>query len=164
MLFRSVDDDPSPAHDLIRNLGLDDVIYRLLALLLFPRLSQLLEDRDLQAPSSRSRIFEELLEWIDANLQGPIQLSELEQVSGYSRRHLQAAFQQRFGCGPIQWVRRQRLERARQALLQPDADETVSEIAGRFGFSNLAVFSRDFHACFGLRPSDLLREGRRHRS
>jgi AraC-like DNA-binding protein len=157
-----VDETSLEASGYMALLQIDDVIYRILSLMLFPRLSQLLEERGVDGPSSRSRIFEELLEWIVANLQRPIHLSELEQISGYSRRHLQAAFQQRFGCGPIQWVRRQRLEGARLALLQPEPNETVSEIAMRFGFSNLAVFSRDFHGTFGLRPSELLREGRRH--
>ena len=156
-----VGDTTQEGSDYMSLLQIDDVIYRTLALLLFPRLAQLLEERGLEGPSSRSRIFEELLEWIDANLHRPVHLTELEQISGYSRRHLQAAFQQRFGCGPIQWVRRQRLERARKALLQPDPSQTVSEIATRFGFSNLAVFSRDFHGAFGLGPSEVLREGRR---
>jgi AraC-like DNA-binding protein len=157
-----VDEASLEASSYLSLLQIDDVIYRILALMLFPKLSQLLDERGVEGPSSRSRIFDELLEWIDANLQRPIHLTELEQISGYSRRHLQAAFQQRFGCGPIQWVRRQRLEQARQALLEPEPNETVSEIATRFGFSNLAVFSRDFHGAFGLRPSELLREGRRH--
>ena len=47
----------------------------------------------------------------------PISLSQLEERSGYSRRHIQLSFQQRFGCWPIQWIRQQRLEQAHQSLL-----------------------------------------------
>lgn len=159
--FALVDDAALEAAGTLAHLAVDDLIYRLLALLLFPRLSSLLEEQRHQAPLSRGRILEELIAWIEAHLDRPIQLTELEQRSGYSRRHLQAAFQQRYGCGPIQWIRRQRLERARKALLQPLGGETVSAIAARSGFRNLAVFSRDFHAAYGLKPSDLLREGRR---
>jgi AraC-like DNA-binding protein len=90
-----------------------------------------------------------------------MRLTALEQRSGYSRRSLQLAFQRRFGCGPMQWVRRQRLEQARQALLNPREGDSVSEIAARHGFRNLSMFSRDFTAHFGLRPSDLLRDARR---
>lgn len=160
--FSLVDDSSLEACGLLSHLPIDDLIHRLLALVLFPKLAVLLEDQAEGGASSRGRIFEDLLAWIHANLGRPIQLSELERRSGYSRRHLQAAFQQRFGCGPIQWVRRQRLEQARQALLTPSESETVTAIASRFGFRNLAVFSRDFQASYGLRPSDLLREGRRH--
>lgn len=160
--FAMVDDTTLEASGVLAHLPIDDLIHRLLALLLFPRLTLLLENQAEQPVDSRGRIFEELLGWMRANLKRPIALSDLELRSGYSRRHLQAAFQQRFGCGPIQWLRRQRLEQARLALLQSGPGETVTAVAGRFGFRNLAVFSRDFHATYGLRPSELLREGRRH--
>jgi AraC-like DNA-binding protein len=52
------------------------------------------------------------------------------------------------------------LERARQSLLHAEADDTVTAIAERCGFSSLSVFSRDFRAAFGVSPSELLREGR----
>jgi AraC-like DNA-binding protein len=142
-------------------LNIDDLIYRTLALLLCPKLSQIIQNEP-AAKSGREQIFEDLLEWSRANLHTPIKLSQLEERSGYSRRNLQLTFQQRFGCGPIQWIRRQRLEQARQDLLDPAADDSVAGIAQRYGFSSLAVFSRDFRACFGVPPSQLLREGKRH--
>jgi AraC-like DNA-binding protein len=146
----------------LRYLQIDDLIYRNLALLLCPGLERVVaEEQRTTGFASRERIFEELLEWIQANLRQPINLTVLEQRSGYSRRNLQLAFQQRFGCGPIQWIRQQRLELARQDLLHPSPGDTVAAVAARYGFSSLAVFSRDFKTVFGLRPSDLLREGRR---
>lgn len=147
----------------LNHLQIDDLIYRTLALLLFPQLERLSNTKDPRS-AGRERVFEELLEWIQANVRQPINLSQLEQRSGYSRRNLQLAFQKRFGCGPIQWVRQQRLEQARTELLNPQPGATVASVAERFGFSSLSVFSRDFGARFGLRPSDLLREGRRHQS
>ncbi len=147
----------------LSHLAIDDLIYRTLALLFCPELAVSTEAHGRVSRSAqRERHFEELLEWIRARLGEPINLTLLEQRSGYSRRSLQLAFQQRFGCGPLQWVRRQRLEQARQALLQPDAIDSVSAIAARHGFRNLSMFSRDFHAHFGLRPSELLRDARRH--
>jgi AraC-type DNA-binding domain-containing proteins len=142
-------------------LNIDDLIYRTLALLLCPNLAQIVQ-ADPCTRSGREQIFEDLLEWLRENLRTPIKLSQLEERSGYSRRNLQLAFQQRFGCGPIQWVRQQRLEQARQDLLNPSADDSVAAIANRFGFSSLAVFSRDFRGRFGIPPSQLLREGKRH--
>lgn len=143
-------------------LQIDDLIYRILALALCPQLA----DANQQAPYqseglSRQLIFKELLEWIQANLHAPISLTELEQRSGYSRRNLQLAFSQRFGCGPIQWIRRQRLDLARQQLLNPAASDTVASVCAKLGFRNLSAFSRDFHRVYGIRPSEVLREGRR---
>lgn len=144
-------------------LNIDDLIYRTLALLLCPNLAQIIQSEP-TTRSSREQIFEDLLEWSRANLHTPIKLSQLEERSGYSRRNLQLAFQQRFGCGPIQWVRQQRLEQARQDLLDPSPGDSVAGIAKRYGFSSLAVFSRDFRGRYGLPPSQLLREGKRHHS
>lgn len=143
------------------HLAIDDLIYRNLALLLFPRLESLIQSDDCKR-SERERIFDDVLEWAIANLHGPISLSQLEEHSGYSRRNLQLAFQQRFGCGPIQWVRQQRLDQARQELLNPEPDDSVASVSKRYGFSSACVFSRDFKARFGLRPSEVLREGKRH--
>ena len=146
----------------LSHLAIDDLIYRTLALLFCPELAVASDaDGPVSRSAERERHFEELLEWIRAHLAESIRLTALEQRSGYSRRSLQLAFQQRFGCGPMQWVRRQRLEQARQALLNPREGDSVSEIAARHGFRNLSMFSRDFTAHFGLRPSDLLRDARR---
>jgi Transcriptional regulator containing an amidase domain and an AraC-type DNA-binding HTH domain len=142
-------------------LNIDDLIYRTLALLLCPNLAKIIQNEP-SMRSSREQIFDDLLEWSRANLHTPIKLTQLEERSGYSRRNLQLAFQQRFGCGPIQWVRQQRLEQARQDLLNPTPGDSVAGIARRYGFSSLAVFSRDFRGHYGVPPSQLLREGKRH--
>lgn len=143
-------------------LQLDDLIYRHLALLLVP---QALFERAISTKnlSHRDQVFEELLEWIQANLQSTIRLTDLEQRSGYSSRTLQKQFQVRFGCGPIQWVRRQRLKQARRALLDPAPADTVTSIARRFGFNSLAVFSRDYTLEYGINPSESLMTGRSNR-
>jgi AraC-like DNA-binding protein len=142
-------------------LQIDDLIYRTLALVLCPGLEQPAAQEP-AAIGGKERIFEELLEWIRAHLHTPITLTQLEQRSGYSRRTLQLVFSQRFGCGPIQWIRQQRLEQARLDLLSPVPADTVSSIAARYSFSSPAVFSRDFHSRYGVTPSTFLREGRRH--
>ncbi len=143
-------------------LQIDDLIYRILALGLCPQLDAQHQRSSGQGDRlSRELIFEELLEWIQAHLNSPINLTQLEQRSGYSRRNLQLAFNQRFGCGPIQWIRRQRLDLARQQLLNPGTSDSVATIAVRLGFRNLSAFSRDFHNAYGVRPSEVLREGRR---
>jgi AraC-like DNA-binding protein len=140
-------------------LQIDDLIYRHMVLLLLHRNLLTPPDSAGMLPS-RERIFEELLEWIRENLGSPLNLTELEQRSGYSRRSLQNMFQLRFGCGPIQWIRRHRLEQAQEALLNPKPGESVTSIARRFGFNSLTVFSRDYNQAYGVNPSESLRLGR----
>jgi AraC-like DNA-binding protein len=81
----------------------------------------------------------------------------MEARSGYSRRALQRLFQQRFGCGPMQWLRRRRLELALEQLSRGDAHDTVSSIAQRCGYLSLTSFSRDFTHVHRCKPSDILR-------
>lgn len=163
--FALVDTPELEAHGSLGVLQIDDLIYRVLALALCPQLERV-ESQSSQPGHglSRQRIFEELLEWIQANLAAPISLTQLEERSGYSRRNLQLAFSQRFGCGPIQWIRRQRLEMARNRLLNPGASDSVAGISAQLGFRNMSAFSRDFHSVYGIRPSEVLREGRRQHS
>ncbi len=105
--------------------------------------------------AGRDRRMGELIAHIEANLHGPLTLASLSARSGWSRRTLQYAFQERFGCGPMQWVRRQRLEAARRALEQADPGEALGSIAFRCGYANLSSFSRDIQATFGSSPSTL---------
>lgn len=142
-------------------LGIEDLLLRLLALLLFPELLKGQAPRPvLPAPQPREQAFNDLLEWIRAHLSSPITLTEMERRSTYSRRNLQILFQERFGCSPMQWLKAQRLEAARQALLHPAADDTVATIARRQGFGDLSGFAMDFRRRYGVLPSGVLRLGR----
>jgi AraC-like DNA-binding protein len=147
-------------HELV---GLDQVILRLLALLLCGDLIEAAADGppQLRPHQTRLLLIEELLVWIRANLHRPIPLAELSARSGYSARALRYIFQERFGCPPARWIRRQRLEAARTRLLSPAPGDSVSSIAAACGYAHLTQFSRDFHAAFRMPPSLLLREGRR---
>ena len=113
------------------------------------------------ARGSKVQIVDDLLAWIATHLDQPILLADLEAQSGYSQRSLRNIFHERFGCGPVQWIRQQRLELARRQLLSPSPGATVSTVAAACGYEHLSQFSRDFRAAHGQRPSELLREGRR---
>ncbi|MFI1855925.1 helix-turn-helix domain-containing protein [Streptomyces sp. NPDC020480] len=53
------------------------------------------------------------------------------------------------------WIRRHRLEQARRDLNDPGQRALpVHEIAHRWGFTHHAVFTRAFHAAYGLSPRD----------
>ncbi|MGI5152992.1 helix-turn-helix domain-containing protein [Plantactinospora sp. CA-294935] len=53
------------------------------------------------------------------------------------------------------WIRRKRLERTRRDLADPALlDTPIHEIAGRWGFTDAAVFSRTFRSAYGMPPRD----------
>ena len=142
-------------------LRLDDLILRCVALLLFPSLESV---DDLQAPRYTRRVIQvavhELMDWMRANLGESISLTEMEARAGYGRRALQLGFKAEVGCGPMQWLRKQRLLHAHHQLTHPTPDTTVSSVAMACGYINLASFSRDFSNRFGVAASVLLRRKR----
>ncbi|SDM38093.1 helix-turn-helix domain-containing protein [Nonomuraea jiangxiensis] len=52
------------------------------------------------------------------------------------------------------WIREQRLERGRHDLVRPGQREAIHVIANRWGFSDVAVFSRAFRAAYGMNPQE----------
>lgn len=142
-------------------LGIDVVIDRLVVLSLWGEWIHTLRSRHADGAAEKAGIIDDVLQWIRANCKRPITLSELEQRSGYSQRSLRNAFQDRFGCAPNEWIRRERMESARRQLLDALPGESVSSIAEEHGYSHVSQFSRDFRGIFGQQPSQVMRRGRR---
>jgi transcriptional regulator GlxA family with amidase domain len=127
----------------------------LVATMLQPALLVQEPARDLQRWRERDgrQAFDELIDYIRANLDQPLHLSELEARSHYSSRALQYAFRQRLGCTPRQWIREQRLERAMAQLELGGRGCSIRMIALACGYRHMGLFSSDFKKRFGLTPS-----------
>lgn len=98
---------------LIERAGLDDALMRVIALFLnFEEFSA--AEPEINAPRAVVRL---ACEYIDAHLTSTITLTELESITGLSRRSLQYAFRSEFGCTPMQWVAQRRLEAVRKQIL-----------------------------------------------
>ena len=131
-------------------LCLDDLIRRLIVMLLVP---DFLESNSPDPQINDPFPHQGLVEWLLAHLHEPISLSDMEKRSCYSRRSLQNAFKQRFGCGPMQWLRQQRLAKAKALLEDPGRHLSQLEVAQACGYLCQASFRRDFLRRFGERPS-----------
>ena len=115
------------------------------------------------AGNGRNQIFDALMEWILADLTRPLTLTELERRSCYSRRALQYLFRSRFGQGPMQWLREQRLQAVWRRRKAGGPGDTVGSIAQQYGFVSSSSFARRFQATFGQTPSLVLRTAQRPR-
>lgn len=81
-------------------------------------------------------------------------LAELARVAGVSPRTLQHGFRKHRGTTPLQFLKRVRLDLAREALLQARASGgLITDIAGRVGYDSASRFSRDYRERFGEPPS-----------
>lgn len=82
----------------------------------------------------------------------PIRLEQLATLAQISVRSLHAGFQEYCGISPMQYLRQIRLERARADLTQTTQD-SITDIALRWGFMHLGRFSAEYKRRFGETPS-----------
>lgn len=136
--------------DQLTLLGVEDLIYRAVGMLVLPERPTAATD----APAGAGRApLDRACDHIMAHLFRPIRLANLERASGLKTRALQLAFLERFGRTPRQWIRDRRLDAARSRLAEPHTDRTVTSVAFECGFTRLASFSKAYEARFGERPS-----------
>ena len=135
-------------------LGIDELFYRNIVMMLRPDLFM-----GAQLPAaqpSTHKAIDIACQYITTHLAERITLSDLEQASGMSARTLQYAFLQHFQCTPMQWVRQQRLQYARECLQKAHCGDSVARIACACGFSNQGVFAAFYLQRFGELPSQTL--------
>ncbi len=90
------------------------------------------------------------------NITDPITLSVIANHAGCCIRSLQLAFKKQFGCSPMQYLQRQRLNHAHYLLQSLPPDSLVSSIAFDVGFSHLGRFSMAYRKVFGHSPRQTL--------
>lgn len=141
-------------------LALDDLLLRSIALLLAPTR----QPRAELSGATLQQAVDLAMAWMEANLHKPICLSDIELQVGYGRRSLQTGFKRRVGCGPMQWLRRQRLQAAHRLIsaIASGAEQrlSVQQVAQQCGYLSLSAFSRDFAMTYGYPPSQLMRQRR----
>jgi AraC-like DNA-binding protein len=147
---------------LAAGLALDEQIYRLLALSVLQAGGALERvKKHLKSPTNKwTNPLDDLVDYIRSNTHLNLTLTDLEEQSHYSARHLQNLFREKFNCTPMQFIRRQRLSAAMERLQTCDHDDTVTKIARECGYRFISNFTTDFQREFGIAPSVVLRASR----
>ena len=143
-------------------LGLSEQFYRLLSITLLENTEELAiaAERWKKRTQKWTNNLDDLIDFIRTNADQNLTLTDLEQLSHYSARHLQNLFKEKFDCTPMQFVRRQRLTSAMEKLQTADYDATVTSIGRDCGYRFTSNFTTDFHRQFGVTPSTVLRASR----
>jgi AraC-like DNA-binding protein len=95
-------------------------------------------------------------EYIEAHWDQPITVEALAIATGASTRSIFHLFKQCRGYSPMAFVKRIRLQHAKEMLASSDTETSVTHIAFACGFGNLGHFSRDYFRSFGELPSQTL--------
>lgn len=94
----------------------------------------------------KSRI-NKAIDYIESNCDKQFTLEEIAGVANFSKFHFHRIFYGITGETPFQFITRTKLERAAFTLIS-DPRQTITEVALRFGFADIAVFSRSFKSYF----------------
>jgi AraC-like DNA-binding protein len=97
-------------------------------------------------------------EFLQANPNTPLYLTEICTAVGAAERTVRAACEDQLGMGPIRYLALRRMHLVRRALSRTDSSmATVTQIATDHGFWELGRFSVAYRNLFGESPSDTLR-------
>ena len=88
---------------------------------------------------------------VEENLLNSLSLHQLAVLAGRSLSSFRRDFRATYNMPPSQWIRKRRLEKARELLQMTTM--TVTDICYTAGFENIAHFSRLFKSQFGYCPS-----------
>jgi AraC family transcriptional regulator len=90
-------------------------------------------------------------EFIDASLDSTIRLRDCASKARLSTSYFSHAFKATFGTTVCHYIRRRRIERAQQLMLQ--SNEPLSQVALACGFADQAHYCRVFRDVVGLSPN-----------
>ncbi len=91
------------------------------------------------------------IRYVQEHIDGRIGRTDLARAAGVSVPHLHVLFTRAFGVAPMEMVRRERLQRARQLLHWSAL--SVAEVGQQCGFEDQFYFSRAFRAAEGIPPT-----------
>ncbi|MGM0702557.1 MAG: helix-turn-helix domain-containing protein [Pseudomonadota bacterium] len=91
--------------------------------------------------------------FIDHHLAAPLTVGDLAAEACLSEAHFRSCFREQTGVTPWQYVRRRRLEAARQLL--ESSRMPLSEVAACTGFAHQSALSHAFRRTYGHPPSQL---------
>jgi AraC-like DNA-binding protein len=98
-----------------------------------------------------------VLDHISGNLERPLPIERLADLSGKSRAHFVRQFTRITGSAPSEHIFRQRMQRA--AHLLDVSEHSVLEIARLCGFRNANYFAKAFRRAFEISPSEFRASG-----
>jgi AraC-like DNA-binding protein len=99
-------------------------------------------------------------EYVAANWDQPLSIEAMAVVANASVRTIFNAFKKHRGYSPMNFVKKLRLEHARDMLRGSQPYMTVTNAAYACGFGNLGHFARDYDSAFGETPSATMRRAR----
>lgn len=91
------------------------------------------------------------LEYVDNNLDKPLSVAKLSEISGYSCTHFSQLFKSAVGLSPKRYVNLKKIGYAKRMLLSSHMN--ITQISEMLGYESIHYFSRIFKHITGITPS-----------
>ena len=127
--------------DKLRALGLYFILY-----------SEILPHLTAEKPQRAGETLSGALAYIEQHVAEDFTVEELAAAATVSTSRLFHLFRTELGTTPVRWRNALRTERAAVDLRA--TDDSVDDIAARWGFHSAAYFRETFKACTGMTPTD----------
>lgn len=99
---------------------------------------------------SHAGIVQDLIAWIEANLEQPLDIDHVAERTGFSKWYLQRMFKHHTGYPLANYIRRRRLSES--ACRLATSNEAILSVALAVGFDSQQSFSRSFKREYGESP------------
>ncbi|MCC3377429.1 AraC family transcriptional regulator [Cohnella sp. REN36] len=113
-------------------------------------LGLLAESLEAQRPKPGEEVADRAASFLRLNYREPVTAAEIGQALSFHPVYVARCMRQRFGCSPMEYLLRYRLEQAKRLLLQTDLP--VHRVARETGFQQAAYFTSCFRKFEGLTP------------
>jgi AraC family transcriptional regulator len=110
---------------------------------------------DFKKINTNEEVFRALLaakEYIDEQLLEQLSLDKISSEIGISKYHFIRLFKNTFGISPFQYLKRKKLQLAKQELV---LGKPIAEITFQLGFADTPTFTKAFKQEFGMSPGQM---------
>ena len=139
---------------LLDTFAIDETICRIFLTMLEPTL--FLKEEMAKGGGANQRKLDLICDYIDANLDQPLNVGVLQTVSGLASSTIYSYFKSRFQCGPAEWIASRRIIRAYELLANANSQTKVSQVALECGYSNFSLFAKRYAELHKELPSKTL--------
>lgn len=105
----------------------------------------------------RQSIVKTLRDYIDIHYMEDISLNSMAKYFSYSPSHLIRCFNQAYQISPMQYLKKLRIKKAAQLLL--NSDSSIQSIGEKVGLSTPSYFIREFKKETGMTPAQYRKSG-----